>query len=68
MELPEEIVGFLDRAFEASRASLLRDLRRDWPRLRENVAKDGAVSRASFGGQVHDFPAKSGPQLARRHA
>jgi len=48
-ELREEIARFVDRAVEASRATLLRDLSRIWPCLREIVAKDGDVSRASFG-------------------
>src|SRR5271170_1427230 len=47
LELPEEIVQFLDRAVAASRATLLLDLSRIWPRLCENVAKAGGVSRAS---------------------
>lgn len=64
----EEIIRFVDRAFEASRASLLRDLSRHWPRLREMVAKGGDVSRASFGGQVLDSTAGSDPERARRHA
>jgi hypothetical protein len=67
-ELPEEVAELVERAFEASRATLLRDLSRNWPRLRENVAKAGPVSRASFGGQGPDSPAKSDPIPARRHA
>jgi hypothetical protein len=67
-ELPEEVVRFLDRAFEASRASMLHDLRREWLRLRESVAKGEGVSRASFGDQVPASAARSGPDLARRHA
>jgi hypothetical protein len=49
-DLPEEFARFVDRAVEASRASLLRDLSRIWPRFRENLAKAGTASRASFGG------------------
>jgi hypothetical protein len=64
----EEIIGFVDRAFEASRASLLRALSRNWPRLREIVAKAGDVSRASFGAQGLDPAARSDPEPARRHA
>ena len=64
----EEIIRFVDRAFEASRATLLRDLSRNWPRLREIVAKAGDVSRASFGGQALDSTAGSDPDLAKRHA
>ena len=67
-ELPEEIIPFLDHAVAASRATLLRDLRRNWPRLCENVAKTGGVSRTSFGGQVPDSPAGSAPDRAGRHA
>ncbi|HEY8041702.1 MAG TPA: hypothetical protein VIF15_17980 [Polyangiaceae bacterium] len=49
LKLPKEFVGFVDRAVEVSRATLLRVLRRNWPRLRENVATAREVSRASFG-------------------
>jgi hypothetical protein len=67
-KLPEEIVQFLDRAIEASRATLQRDLSRNWPRLCEKMAKTGDVSRASAGGQALDSTAKSSPILAERHA
>ena len=41
----EKIVQIVDRAFEVSRASLLRDLGQYWPELRKNVAKAGSVTR-----------------------
>jgi len=67
-DLLEEVVRLVDRAVEASRASLLRDLSRIWPRFRQNLAKDGTASRASFGDQGLDPPAESGPDPAGRHA
>jgi hypothetical protein len=67
-DLLEEVARFVDRAVEASRASLLRDLSRIWPQLRQDLAKDGTASRASFDGQVLDLPVRSGPNLAERHA
>lgn len=67
-ELPEEIIRFVDRAVEASRATLLRVLSRNWPRPRENVATVGEVSRASFGVQVPDPTTRSGADLGMRHA
>jgi hypothetical protein len=67
-DLLEEVARLVDRAVEASRASLLRDLGRIWPQFRQNLAKGGTASRASFGGQVLDPPAKLGPDRAGRHA
>jgi hypothetical protein len=67
-ELPEEILRFVDRAVAASRATLLRGLSRNWPRLRENVATAGDVSRASFGVQAPDLTARSDADRALRHA
>ena len=67
-DLLEEVVRLVDRAVEASRASLLRDLSPIWPRFRQNLAKDGTASRASFGDQGLDPPAESGPDPAGRHA
>jgi hypothetical protein len=67
-KLPEEFVEFVDRAVEASRATLLRVLRRNWPRPRENVATAGAVSRASFGVQPPDLTARSDADRGMRHA
>jgi hypothetical protein len=67
-KLPDEFARFVDRAVEASRATLLRDLSRIWPRLRENLAKTGTASRASFDGQVPDLTVKSTPNRAGRHA
>jgi hypothetical protein len=64
----KEIVRFVDRAFAVSRATLLRDLGRSGPHLREKRAKAGRRSRASFGGQGLDLPGHSGPILGRRHA
>jgi len=63
----KEIAQIVDRTFEASRASLLRDLSRKWPHLREILATDGTASRASFRGQVPESPAKSGADRATRH-
>jgi hypothetical protein len=57
--LPDKIVQFVDRALEASRASLLRDLRREWLRLRETLAMPGPVSRGSFAAQVPDLTYES---------
>jgi hypothetical protein len=67
-ELQDEIIHFLDHAVDVSRATLLRDLRRNWPRLCENVAKAGGVSRTSFGGQVPDSSGRSASDPAGRHA
>ena len=67
-KLPEEILRFVDRAVEASRATLLRGLSRSWPRLRENVATAGEVSRTSFGVQVPDLTARSDADPGMRHA
>jgi hypothetical protein len=67
-ELPEEILRFVDRAVEASRATLLRGLSRSWPRLRENVATAGEVSRTSFGVQAPDLTARSDADRGMRHA
>lgn len=67
-ELPEKVVRFVDRAVEASRATLLRVLSRNWPRPRENVAAAGEVSRASFGVQVPDLTARCDENLGRCHA
>jgi hypothetical protein len=66
--LPEDLVQFVDRALEVSRASLLRDLRRNWPRPSEIVATPFAVSRASFGTEMCDPTEKSGAFLAGCHA
>jgi hypothetical protein len=62
--LPDKITQFVDRAIEASRASLLRDLRREWLRLRKNVAMPGPVSRRSFAAQVPDFAEGSAAIMA----
>jgi hypothetical protein len=67
-DLPMDLVGFVDRALEASRASLLRDLRRRWPRPRVTVATPLAVSRATFGVQMCDPTGKSAAFLATCHA
>jgi hypothetical protein len=67
-ELPEEVVRFVDRAVEASRATLLRVLSRNWPRPRENVATAREASRASFGVQAPDLTARSDANLGTRHA
>jgi hypothetical protein len=67
-ELPEDLVRRVDRAFEASRASLLRDLRRKWPRSRTDVATPRALSRTSFGVQVCDPTGKSAAFVATCHA
>jgi len=58
-EVREEVAQFVDRAVAASRATLLRDLRREWPRLREILVTGRDVSRASFRGQVLDLTAQS---------
>jgi hypothetical protein len=68
LDLREEFARLVDRAVEASRASLQRDLSRIWPRFCANLAKAGTASRASFGGQVGEFTARSEPDLATRHA
>jgi hypothetical protein len=44
-ELPEEIVRFVYRAFEASRATFLRDLSQKWPQPSEIPAKSAGVTR-----------------------
>jgi hypothetical protein len=67
-ELPEDLTRFVDRAIEASRASLLHDLRRKWPRPRAVVAMPRAVSRASFGVQMCDPTGESAALPARCHA
>jgi 2-oxo-4-hydroxy-4-carboxy--5-ureidoimidazoline (OHCU) decarboxylase len=64
----EEVARFVHRAVEASRATLMRDLSRNWPRLLQLAAEGGDTSRASFGGQVVDLPGRSDPNLATRHA
>ena len=65
--LPDKIIHFVDRALEASRASLLRDLRREWLRLRDNVATPGPVSRGSFASQGPDLPDGSAAIMDTRH-
>lgn len=40
-DLPEDLLRFVDRAFAKSRASLLRDLRRRWPRPEATAATGG---------------------------
>ena len=67
-EVQEEVARFVDRVVEASRATLLRDLGRKWPRLREILVKGGEVSRASFGGQAPDLTAQSSRIVDTRHA
>lgn len=61
----------MDRAVEASRATLLRDLTLKWPRVRELLVTGGEagdVSRASFPGQVSDLNAQSAGIVGMRHA
>jgi hypothetical protein len=67
-QLPEDLVRFVDRAFEASRASLVRDLRKKWPWPSEFVATPFALSRASFGTERCDPTGESGAFLAGCHA
>jgi hypothetical protein len=67
-EVQEEVGRFVDRVVEASRATLLRDVRQEWPRLREILVKGGEVSRASFRGQVPDQTAQSARIVDTRHA
>jgi hypothetical protein len=67
-DLQKKIAQSVARAIALSRASLERDLRRIWPREREIVARPGAVSRASFGGQSCDPKGESGAIPADCHA
>jgi hypothetical protein len=67
----KEIAHFVDRAFEVSRATLMRDLSRIWPQIDENLLKasgDGGVSHASLRGQGLDLPRQFDPDPAGRHA
>jgi hypothetical protein len=66
-DLPDKIIQFVDRALDASRATLLRDLRREWPRLRANVATPTPLSRRSFASQDADLPHQSAAFLDTRH-
>jgi hypothetical protein len=66
--LQKEIAQIVDRVLAVSRARLERELRRIWPHPSEIVARPGAVSRASFGGQAIDCAAKSDAIVAGRHA
>jgi hypothetical protein len=67
-QLPPEVVEWVERAVDRSRASLMRDLRRFWPSRSESVAASGEVSRASFGGQVMDSAKQSGTIMDGGHA
>jgi hypothetical protein len=67
-KMREEFARFVDRAVEASRATLLRDLRREWPRLCEILVTGGEVSRASFRGQAADLTAQSATIVDGCHA
>jgi tRNA A-37 threonylcarbamoyl transferase component Bud32 len=67
-EVQEEIAKIVDRAVEASRATLLRDLGREWPRLHEILVTGGDVSRASFPLQVPVLPRGSGEDMDPCHA
>jgi hypothetical protein len=67
-EAQAEIAQLVDQVVAVSRATLLRDLRRRWPRLREILATGGEVSRASFRGQGTDPTAQSGGVMDARHA
>jgi len=67
-EVQKEFAQIVDRIVEASRATLLRDLTRKWPRLREILAMGGGVSRASFLGQVPDPTTQSAGGADTRHA
>lgn len=67
-EVQGEIAKIVDCAVEASRATLLRDLSRKWPRLREILVTGGDVSRSSFPLQVPVLPRGSGEDMDPRHA
>jgi hypothetical protein len=67
-QLPAEVIKFVERAVDRSRASLKRDLLRFWPLQREIVVSAGEVSRASFGRQGMDSSKGSGPSLDDGHA
>ena len=67
LNLPDKILQFVDRSLDASRATLLRDLRREWLRLRENVATPRPVSRRSFASQDTDLPQQSAAIVDTRH-
>lgn len=67
-QLPAEVIKFVDRAVDRSRASLMRDLLRFWPLQREIVASAGEVSRTSFGGQAMASSTGSGTLVDDGHA
>lgn len=67
LDLPDKIIQFVDRSLDASRASLLRDLRREWLRLRANMATAAPVSRASLASQGADLTHESAAFLDTRH-
>lgn len=54
-EVREKIARIVDRAVALSRATLVRDLSREWPRMHEILVGGVAVSRTNIRGQVPDF-------------
>jgi len=64
----EEVIRFVAGAFEASRATLLRDLSQMTRQISEILATARQVSRASFGVQVPDSTAQFNPDRGGRHA